>query len=495
MAAQGSRSHVSPTVLVIGCGIRATSQSMFEKMYQRGLRTVVVAHEDAWISSLVSSGTVDACINVPGIWDAAQTEELAGLVLQKLSDAGVVRIDAVYNVYYHYLLLAGRVANRLGCISNSIDAIETCIFKSKARKCLISAGLERWNHFSFRTMDELEQLITVMDYPAVLKPAESSGSWGVVRVDSPSDAIAQFSKLLLEPWCQTHEVEFILENYIDGPEFGVELIMQEGEIIFSSIMDAGKQTNSIFFQGTSRSFPSNLPLSIQEATMQHCFSAVKALGLTTGVLDIDIRYSDAHGPRIIEVNPRMGGGSVELMHQLAYGVDLTAADLNTSLGLSMADELAAWKSFSGEASLSTCFEVGWLMSPYSGEVQNMSSFMENLKTVFGNDACVMSISALVQDGKKAIGYQTDGLPTCLIQVVTSGASKSLALEHLSMILRTAENRISELVALPEKVPAKVDRHELFVDGQISDGEAAQESEGETVASHSDLIQTMMPLDR
>jgi len=460
---------------------------MFEKMYQRGLRVVVAAHEGAWVSALVSSGTVELLVTVPGLWTAPQTEELATHVVQKISCSGVARIDAVFNVYYHYLLLSARIASRLGCITNAPDAVETCIVKSKGRACLTSAGLEDWQSYSFRTMDELKRVAGIVEYPAVLKPTDSSGSYGVVKVFSPRDATVQFLALKAESWFQSDETEFILEEYIDGPEFGVEIVMQDGKVLFSSVMDASKQKDSIFFQGTGRSCPSSQPPSIQESTVDHCCAAVKALGLTTGVLDIDVRYSRAHGPRVLEVNPRMGGGSVDVMHRLAHGIDLVHLGLSIFLGIGVADEVAARESCPAK-----CFEAGWLMSPRSGVIQNISLFTERLKAKFRGEACVMSISALREDGAEVIGTNA-GLPTCLIEVVTSGASKSLALEHLDMVLSSAEGSIGDLVRAPEStMPAKAidatGSHALPLAAHVSaDGEIEEEdSDCETVATQTDI---------
>lgn len=58
----------------------------------------------------------------------------------------------------------------------------------------------------------------------------------------------------------------------------------------------------------------------------YCCRNLQALGLTTGVFHVEAKYT-SHGARLIEVNCRMGGGPVQLINRLVYGVDLVVEQL------------------------------------------------------------------------------------------------------------------------------------------------------------------------
>ena len=54
--------------------------------------------------------------------------------------------------------------------------------------------------------------------------------------------------------------------------------------------------------------------------------------LTQGVFHVELKYT-ARGPRLIEVNCRMGGGPVRLTNLLVWGVDLVEEHLLTTAGI------------------------------------------------------------------------------------------------------------------------------------------------------------------
>jgi biotin carboxylase len=60
--------------------------------------------------------------------------------------------------------------------------------------------------------------------------------------------------------------------------------------------------------------------------------AARAFGFRTGVLHIEAKSTSA-GPRIVEINARMGGGPVHLVVEAVWGVDLVEAQVRSSLGL------------------------------------------------------------------------------------------------------------------------------------------------------------------
>jgi len=259
---------------------------------------------------------------------------------------------------------------------------------------------------------------------------------GVVLVSCASEALREFAQLVD---CSAPGTVFILEEYIEGPEFGVELVMEAGTVVFCSVMEAAKQSWGQSFQGTGRSFPCSQGALVQASIASHCIAAVRALGLTTGVIDIDVRHSKV-GPRILEVNARMGGGSVLPMHDFVYNLDLMEAHVQTLLGVSVAK--LAYYSLPRDPTV--CYEAGWVMSPHSGSIQGMDAFLEELRVTFADHEEVVSITKLLDDGNKVVGY-SEGLPTCLIQVLARGTSKMAAEEKLCVVLRKAEDHIAQLV--------------------------------------------------
>jgi hypothetical protein len=63
---------------------------------------------------------------------------------------------------------------------------------------------------------------------------------------------------------------------------------------------------------------------------KRAFTALRITG--TGVLHIEAKLT-ALGPRIVEINARMGGGPIHRIVEAVWGVDLVEAQLRSSLGL------------------------------------------------------------------------------------------------------------------------------------------------------------------
>jgi hypothetical protein len=62
---------------------------------------------------------------------------------------------------------------------------------------------------------------------------------------------------------------------------------------------------------------------------------VQAFGFRHGVLHVEGKCT-AKGPRIVEVNARMGGGRIHQIVEAVWGVDLIEAHLRSALGLPQA---------------------------------------------------------------------------------------------------------------------------------------------------------------
>mmetsp|Transcript_4541 Transcript_4541/g.3764 ORF Transcript_4541/g.3764 Transcript_4541/m.3764 type:complete len:103 (+) Transcript_4541:529-837(+) len=78
--------------------------------------------------------------------------------------------------------------------------------------------------------------------------------------------------------------------------------------------------------------PSMLPNNEVKGLRQMAVDSVTAMGFTDGVFHVEGKYT-SRGPRLIEVNARLGGGPVHMMNKIANGVDLVDEELLLSVGI------------------------------------------------------------------------------------------------------------------------------------------------------------------
>lgn len=86
------------------------------------------------------------------------------------------------------------------------------------------------------------------------------------------------------------------------------------------------------FIETGHMFPAALPAAEAEDVVRTALDALKALGLTEGVVaHTEIKLTSA-GPRVVEVNPRPAGNRITELVRHVTGTDLVAAFVDVSLG-------------------------------------------------------------------------------------------------------------------------------------------------------------------
>lgn len=75
------------------------------------------------------------------------------------------------------------------------------------------------------------------------------------------------------------------------------------------------------FNETGSNCPSVLTSQQQLELLELSEKSLKACGMRLGVFHVEAKYT-SRGPRLIEINSRMGGGPVRLTNLLVWGVDL-----------------------------------------------------------------------------------------------------------------------------------------------------------------------------
>lgn len=169
-------------------------------------------------------------------------------------------------------------------------------------------------------------------WPAVLKPRRGSGGSETYLL---SDASGLLAALADNP----PEREFILEGFLADREppstlpvadmVSVELVVQDG--VCRALAITGRFTLSPPLRENGAFLPANLDRADHEAVCDVAVQAADALGTRWGVLHIEVKLTP-DGPRIVEVNGRVGGVVPTLLARLG-GPSLITWALRLSLGL------------------------------------------------------------------------------------------------------------------------------------------------------------------
>ncbi len=102
-----------------------------------------------------------------------------------------------------------------------------------------------------------------------------------------------------------------------GDEFDVDILLCAGEVVYSKVSDNWACWEP-WFQETGTNCPSLYDPVKQAELVKLAVDTTLALGFAAGCFHVELKYTQ-RGPRIIEVNARMGGVSVRDANKFAWG--------------------------------------------------------------------------------------------------------------------------------------------------------------------------------
>jgi glutathione synthase/RimK-type ligase-like ATP-grasp enzyme len=169
-------------------------------------------------------------------------------------------------------------------------------------------------------------------WPAVLKPRRGSGGSETFLVKGPDELLVVLEDV-------PGEREFILEEYLpDRPDspgapvadmVSVELVVVDG--VSRHVAISGRFPIVAPLRENGGFLPSHLDADASAAVVDVAKQAAAALGVERGVLHIEVKQTPA-GPRVVEVNGRVGGIVPMLLRRLG-GPPLITWALRLALGL------------------------------------------------------------------------------------------------------------------------------------------------------------------
>jgi biotin carboxylase len=236
------------------------------------------------------------------------------------------------------VLLAAFLADALGLECNAPHVIDRLTDKYAQRAALAAGGIDVPG---FRLIPPgtnatvAAAAVAELRLPLVIKPLRGDSSRDVVSVAE----IDQLEAALGAAIAGNPGSGFVVEEYLpDGdpasrPGLGgyvsVEAIVQEGTPVPVAV--TGKFPLVEPFREAGNFMPHPLGTGEVAGVLDLACRTARALGVHSGALHIEIKLTPA-GPRIIEVNGRIGGGAIDGIYQKRTGTSLTELAARVALG-------------------------------------------------------------------------------------------------------------------------------------------------------------------
>ncbi|MFJ1733148.1 ATP-grasp domain-containing protein [Streptomyces sp. NPDC088254] len=309
-----------PMLLVIGSAPELMRRYMLESAAAEHSVLLIDDQAPTWqLPFVVDFETTD-------LNDPARVIAAAEALARHWTIAGVL----TFNEYL--LVTTARVAERLQLPGNTPTAVAAARDKATSRQLFaasdVPSAASTWVHSFDAAASAAER---IGGYPVVLKPAAHAGSIGVVRVDSITDLPALWDIASAGAAHQGPEGQSILlEEFLDGPEVSVETVTDGG--VTTAVAVTRKTVGfEPFFMEQTHLVVAGDPLLADVAPI--AAAALRAVGITHGVSHVEMKLT-ASGPRLIEVNARLGGDRIGQLVHHATGVDLAAAAADLAVGRS-----------------------------------------------------------------------------------------------------------------------------------------------------------------
>lgn len=426
------------TIVFISAGLPG-KRFTIELAASLGVKPVILEHPDSWSRTLVDEGIAAKFLPV----DFSQSSEdifsdALRLIKQLGEDGTTGPADGIASFVELSIPLVSRLAEALGLPGHRPAAVDNARNKHATRGALKAAGLPTPRNALIQSEADIPLCAQQVGFPAVLKPVSGAASLGVKKVTSLSDMktcykeiVHELSTLVVSSGAliqgpadgsgvkaeKSVDLTVLMEQFLDGCEVDVDVVMSEGEYRYACVSDNGP-TLEPYFNETWAVCPSLLPKEQQVALKELSVASVKALGFTSGVFHVECKYTST-GPQLIEVNARMGGGQVHECNFRTWGVCLVEETLIAALGIP-ARPLVPRNPISAVA---YCY----VNAMKSGIVKDLSG-LEAVRQRPG----VVWAKPLTKVGIKAVGPQ-DGLPTWLCDLFVQRPTAKEALQFLQAL--------------------------------------------------------------
>ena len=165
----------------------------------------------------------------------------------------------------------------------------------------------------------------------ILKPSRNSGSRGIAKVSRYMDK-ADFVKAYDIALNESRDKSVLIEQFIEGPEFSIEIIVWNGKVNVLTVTDK-KTTGAPHFVELGHNQPSCYSKEDVETLNAAAVAGVKALGVNNCACHAEAKLMNGKA-YLMEIGARLGGDfiSTELTH-LSTGIDMVAAAINVALGV------------------------------------------------------------------------------------------------------------------------------------------------------------------
>lgn len=299
------------TLMIMGAGIYQVP--LIKTAKRMGIHTIAVSIPGNYPGfSLADEVCYENTVDYEAVLRVAKEKKIDGIVTAG-TDVAVITI--------------GKVCDELGLKGLSFEAAQIASDKLGMKKKYEEYQV-RTARFRLVKLDgsDLKEKASELTFPLIFKAVDSSGSRGIKRVDSE----AEFESTRQYVAESTHKDYFLVEEFIEGEEFGAQAFVQDGKVEF--ILPHG---DFVFHGDTGVPVGHFAPYELSEEVIADCkeqlVKAVKAMGLDNCAINADFILKDGK-TYVLELGGRSGATCLAELVSIYYGFDYYEKLIRVALG-------------------------------------------------------------------------------------------------------------------------------------------------------------------
>lgn len=287
--------------------------------------------------------------------DLKRNDELPNRIVDALSQYGE-KIHGILTFHESLSALVARAAELLSLPTAPPTVLEVATDKYKTS---VAEG-----HLAYHasSVDDALKIVEQpgLHYPLIVKPCRGGSSEGVSKADNAFEIVEAVKAI--DSLIDRHGAQFVIEEYCNGPEVDINLVLCDGELVFLEICDDFPKfgdgitaANVSSFSEVALVYPSKLPSSELNMLSRSVHQSLLRLGFRSGVFHLEARVKDSEmayvvqdgitdlefrrdtsklttpSSWLIEINPRPPGKMATDAVESTYGIDYVSLGLLFSL--------------------------------------------------------------------------------------------------------------------------------------------------------------------
>ena len=217
----------------------------------------------------------------------------------------------------------GMVVDEMGLIGPSYQAAVASSDKLVMKLLFQENNIKSADFLKARSLHDAYEAFEALKKPVIFKVLDSSGSRGTIKVEDKKD-IPEVVKKLKQV---TSKEEFIVEEFIEGMEFGAQAFVLNGEVLFvlphGDMLHVGRTVVPV-----GHYVPFDFPLPDLGDQLQR---AVKALKMDNCAINADLILMDGE-LYFLELAARAGATCLPELVSIHYGINYYDLIIKAAMG-------------------------------------------------------------------------------------------------------------------------------------------------------------------